>query len=67
MCLNKNCSKMHQDFFVRSPTIIIFVEKRNLFLSFKHYSTIMIYEFRNICIKLQINVSKLTEILQQIY
>ena len=28
MCLNKNCLKMHQDFFVRSPTIIIFVEKR---------------------------------------
>ena len=29
---------MHQYFFVRSPTIIIFVEKRNLFLSFKQYS-----------------------------
>ena len=38
MCLNKNCSKMHQDYFVRSPTIIIFVDKRNLFLSFKQYN-----------------------------
>ena len=38
MCLNKNSTKMHQYFFVRSPTIIIFVEKRNLFLSFKQNS-----------------------------
>ena len=36
MCLNKNCSKMHQDFFVRSRTIIIFVEKHNLFCPIPH-------------------------------